>query len=271
MRRFLLLVICCAINSLAGQEKWDVKIYYETANREVTIYADNNEPMQMSVHFDFTLNNLTSTLANGENVVLPAKTKKIFLAKLIPVDRRAANQFSYISSYNFGDVKQSDYQRDYLYDLPFEKGKTYTVFQGYNGTFTHQNENSLDFSLKAGDQVLATRNGVVMEAVAQYNKGCANMSCAKFNNRILIMHDDGTVADYSHLQQNGTVVKKGDHVQKGQVIGYSGNTGFSSGPHLHFGVFINRMDGKRDFVKTLFNTTKGPQFLMERKSYKKPN
>ena len=63
-------------------------------------------------------------------------------------------------------------------------------------------------------------------------------------------------------------VKEGDEIKKGQLIGYSGNTGFSSGPHLHFAVFINRIEGSRTFIKTKFRTAQGEEILLkEGKSY----
>lgn len=84
------------------------------------------------------------------------------------------------------------------------------------------------------------------------------------------MHEDGTFGEYSHLLHLGTLVEKGDIVEQNQEIGFSGNTGYSSGPHLHFAVFINRIDGKRTFIKTLFKTSDSEgQFLEEGKSYTK--
>ena len=58
-------------------------------------------------------------------------------------------------------------------------------------------------------------------------------------NLIRIVHDDGSMAIYAHLRENGAMVRVGQRVSLGQLIGYSGNTGFSSGPHLHFCVQIN--------------------------------
>ena len=57
--------------------------------------------------------------------------------------------------------------------------------------------------------------------------------------RSIILHDDGTYALYAHLNTNTIRVKPGDHVQRGQYIADSGNTGYSSGPHLHFAVIRN--------------------------------
>jgi murein DD-endopeptidase MepM/ murein hydrolase activator NlpD len=67
-------------------------------------------------------------------------------------------------------------------------------------------------------------------------------------NWVLIQHDDGTLAEYAHLQPNGVTVAIGQRVRRGDVLGLSGNTGFSSVPHLHFSVHT-AVDGgtKRSF------------------------
>lgn len=55
-------------------------------------------------------------------------------------------------------------------------------------------------------------------------------------NFVCVQHSDGTYARYFHLSRNGVRVKKGDRVAAGDILGLSGNTGFSSAPHLHFDV-----------------------------------
>ena len=54
-----------------------------------------------------------------------------------------------------------------------------------------------------------------------------------------MLHDAGTYAIYAHLNTNTIRVKPGDRVRRGQYIADSGNTGYSSGPHLHFAVVRN--------------------------------
>jgi len=54
------------------------------------------------------------------------------------------------------------------------------------------------------------------------------------NNKVIISHADGNVSEYLHIKQNGAVVQKGQKVMRGDLIAYSGNTGNSRAPHLHF-------------------------------------
>lgn len=270
MKRILLLILLAIHCVLYAQEKWEINFYNETANHEVSIFADNEEYMPMSAKFNFKLENLTSSLSNDEIVVIPARTKKFLLATIKPTKLKTANKFEYSTTFNFGNVLQEKFDADFIYSLPYEQGKTQLVFQGYNGRLSHKNEFALDFNLKNGSKVLAARGGIVVEVVNIHNKNCANISCAKYNNRILIMHSDGTFGEYSHLQHLGNLVEKGGIVEQNQEIGLSGNTGYSSGPHLHFAVFINRIDGKRTFIKTLFKTSDSEgQFLKEGKNYTK--
>lgn len=262
---FLLIQAC-----LFSQKKWDVRFYNEIAGRNIEIFVDNNEPMPISAQFSFKLMNLTSTLPSDEIVVIPANAKKFPIAKLSEIKANAANSFSYSNTYNFGNALQESFDDAYIYSLPYEKGKTQTIFQGYNGKFSHQNEFALDFNLKMGSSILAAREGVVVEVVNNNTKSCPDVSCAKYNNRVIVMHSDGTFADYSHLKLNGAVVEKGEQIKKDQLIGYSGSTGFASGPHLHFSVFINRIDGSRTSIKTKFKTSESEATLLEEgKNYTK--
>ena len=127
--------------------------------------------------------------------------------------RDSANSYSYKNIFNFGNVEQEKYDENYIYSLPFQKGKTQLIYQGYNGKFSHQNANALDFNLKIGDKIFAAREGKVVEVVQNNNQSCANLYCAKFNNKIVIMHSHGTFGDYAHLKFNGAEVKVGEEIK----------------------------------------------------------
>ncbi len=249
-------------------QEFNVKFNVEKTATSYLIFADNNEYSPMSAQFQFTLDNMKSSIKNEENIVIPSNTKKNLVATITAVNPKKSFAFKYTVSYNFGDVTQENYDTDFVYNLPFKKGKSYRVDQGYGGAFSHQNQFALDFNLKEGDEIFAAREGTVTEIVENFNQHCSSAECAKMNNKIIIMHSDGTFAEYAHLQQYGVEVNLGDQIKKGQFIGYSGNTGFSKGPHLHFSVFLNRMDGNRKYIPTKFKTQNSlAEQLEEKKTY----
>lgn len=129
-----------------------------------------------------------------------------------------------------------------IYGLPFISGRRYLVTQAYLDAYSHERTNALDFDLKIGDEIHAAREGLVVNVIQDYPDNPVDkrgLSEAKIENRdkvnlLKIRHDDQTIAWYFHLQQKGGLVKIGEKVKAGDLIAYSGNSGFSSGPHLHF-------------------------------------
>lgn len=92
---------------------------------------------------------------------------------------------------------------------------------GEKGTF----HKGIDLTAPAGTPIYATRSGVVNSAYWDTNGG----------NTVIINHQDGFRSLYMHM--TNYVVKKGDWVRAGQLIGYVGSTGRSTGPHLHFAIY----------------------------------
>lgn len=86
--------------------------------------------------------------------------------------------------------------------------------------------NGLDFPTARGTPVYATADGIVEKS--SYDQGSG------FGNLIILQHNFGFKTYYAHLQK--TEVESSQYVHKGQLIGYSGNTGRSTGPHLHYEV-----------------------------------
>ncbi|MGN6151478.1 MAG: M23 family metallopeptidase, partial [Lysobacteraceae bacterium] len=118
------------------------------------------------------------------------------------------------------------------------------VEQGWGGSFSHrdaENRYGVDFAAPSGTPVRAARAGVVMEVEDGFDGGgrdrANDLGRANF---VRIVHADGTMALYAHLQRGGLRVRVGQRVGAGEPIGLVGATGFATGPHLHFAVQANR-------------------------------
>jgi hypothetical protein len=123
-------------------------------------------------------------------------------------------------------------------DPPFPVSSTFFISQGFNGTETHNTPDStyaIDIVMPIGTTVLAARDGIVMDVEEDFNRSGSDLQeFADKANHVRILHGDGTMAVYAHLDLASVQVRAGGRVRAGQVIARSGNTGFSTGPHLHF-------------------------------------
>jgi murein DD-endopeptidase MepM/ murein hydrolase activator NlpD len=132
--------------------------------------------------------------------------------------------------------------QDVAYRLPFD-AKRFQVTQAPQGRFSHEdaeNRDAVDFALPEGTPVLAARAGKVMQVQGNFTgNGQDPLRDRERANFIRILHEDGSMAVYAHLRENGVLVRSGQRVEAGQRIGVSGNTGFSTAPHLHFVVQAN--------------------------------
>ena len=124
------------------------------------------------------------------------------------------------------------------YNLPFKVGLTFEASQGFNGDFTHHGDYSFSVDLKVpeGTEVYPARPGIVVEVEDAYRDGGIEGRFKNKDNYVFIVHRDSTVARYLHLRHKGVTVKVGQKVGRKTLIGFSGNTGYSSEPHLHFDV-----------------------------------
>ncbi|MFT4248972.1 MAG: M23 family metallopeptidase [Pseudomonas sp.] len=128
---------------------------------------------------------------------------------------------------------------DVVYRLPFSAAPV-RIDQGFGGAFSHAdpaNFYALDFALPERTPVLAARDGVVIEVRDDFHE--AGRDPARFGNGanlVRVLHADGSIAIYAHLAPGGIVVRLGQAVRSGERLGLSGNTGLSTGPHLHFAV-----------------------------------
>ena len=131
-------------------------------------------------------------------------------------------------------------EEKYGYGLPFPAGQAHLIWQGPGGAFSHNtpgSKHAVDFSMPLGAEVAAVRDGIVVGVIQKNPDNLDDKPAAKeMANEILVLHADGTVAVYAHLTTEGARVSFGQYVGRGQVIGLSGNSGYSRGPHLHFDI-----------------------------------
>ena len=99
--------------------------------------------------------------------------------------------------------------------------------------YSGRGHNGIDFRASIGTPAKAAGEGVVA-GIGDTDKECAGVSYGKW---VLIEHPNNLVTLYAHLSL--IKVKKGDYVQKRQIIGYTGNSGYTTGPHLHFATFAS--------------------------------
>ena len=172
--------------------------------------------------------------------------------------------------YSIRDLKQGKFKDDssYIYRLPFENKKKVFLVQAYESKMSHKGERALDFKLKKGTRICAAREGVVTVLREDSDKGGLKQENLSDGNYITILHNDGSVAHYWHLQKDGVLVHTGDTIKRGQVIGLSGNTGFSAFPHLHFEVQGYDTNGNYVQLATRFNTRRGAIYLRPGKFYR---
>ena len=104
-----------------------------------------------------------------------------------------------------------------------EYGATAFAQRAYKTKF----HNGIDFKATIGDPIIAADNGSIM-AVGDNGR-------VQYGKYVVVKHDNNLATLYAHLSR--VVVSKRDYVKVGQIIGYAGNTGYVTGPHLHFGVY----------------------------------
>jgi murein DD-endopeptidase MepM/ murein hydrolase activator NlpD len=245
-----------------------VKVTTSREGELTHFYVENQEYCEVTMTFEMGLQNLKGDTNFPYTVSIPARqTSEAFI--LSPVVEGAAWEYSYTNFYKLGsNVAQHD--DSYLYQLPYQPGTTYRVTQASNGSFSHKgsNKNAIDWKMPEGTPVHAARGGIVVKTKEDSNRGGASMAYDKYNNYVLIRHDDGTLGHYCHLRKNGVRVHSGQIVHTGDLIAYSGNSGFSSGPHLHFCVFRTLNGKERESIPIRFQTGDGGLALESGRKYK---
>lgn len=217
------------------------RLRVEAGDGEYLAYADNNLAGPIEVLLGFTQNdNMRGEPTLPARATVPARSSTL-VARLRIDDPRRSGGFGLSLTGVPGNPSARPQDVEYLPPLRQPRNR---IDQGFGGSFSHadeQNRYALDFAADVGTPVVAARAGTVMQVESDFSK--AGLKQEKYGGRanfVRILHDDGTMGLYAHLKLDGVLVRVGQRVQAGQQIGLSGNTGFTTGPHLHFAVQVNR-------------------------------
>lgn len=119
--------------------------------------------------------------------------------------------------------------------VPFACGKAFPVSQAHNtGSHLHNDVWAWDFRMPTGTPIVSASDGVVRMARGDSNEGGCDPKFASKANYVVVDHGDGLETQYLHFAS--VIVTPGQKIRRGELLGYSGGTGWSCGPHLHFKV-----------------------------------
>lgn len=218
-------------------ERLDLQVKLETrkhdAGETLLVRNDLYAPVEIELKLE-NLQNVAGAPAKPIRWVLPPRSK-IRLATLAPQDASKPLSYSPKLRYALGDPRLLPLH--YEYPLPW-RGGPFRLTQGVNGKYSHftpKGRYAIDIAMPEGTPILAARAGMVVKIENSQSGRGDNPS----GNYVRILHDDGTMGVYLHLMRGSVAVREGTRVELGTQIARSGNTGNSTGPHLHFVVQRN--------------------------------
>lgn len=264
--------IACALilapAALAGEQKL-IRITTEKEGSTTSFFVENLQHADVTVTLEVELKNLQSTADLPFTATIPGQTKtNVFTVTPDNASQDSSWSYTYYATWGSLAVTHDD---DYGYALPYPAGMRFPVSQGFHGKYSHTGGDcySIDWKMPEGTPIHAARDGVVVGIKDDSDRGGPDKKYEWDANYILIRHSDGTLGHYVHLQKDGCKVKLGQKVRAGDWIGLSGNTGHSTGPHLHFAVFKAESGKQRETFAVKYRTNRVvAEVLAEGRSYR---
>lgn len=263
----ILLLALLPLDLAAGEQRL-IKISTQKRDERTEFVIENLQYADVTVTLEMEITNLTASQSLPLTVTLAPRTKTTVL-DVAPANPGADSSWSYTYFATWGSLHVT-HDDAHIYNLPFESGRMFPVSQGFHGKYSHTGGDcfSIDFKMPEGTPVHAARDGVVVGTKDDSDAGGSDKKFEWDANYILIRHSDGTLGHYVHLKRGGCRVKVGQKVKTGEMIGQSGNTGHSTGPHLHFAVFKAQSGKQRETVPIKYRTTPlMAEVLAEGRSY----
>jgi murein DD-endopeptidase MepM/ murein hydrolase activator NlpD len=231
------------------------------------LFAFNPElcPVTLTVAFSRLVQAKSTPSAPVTIVLQPGQSRRVLR---IQSDGPGKSwEYQYVYEVNWGSSQKP---HNGTYGLPFAPGERFKVMQGYSGDFSHEDRHAVDFEMPIGTPVHAARDGLVVEVTEHHHQGGNDPALDELGNELVVYHADGSVARYTHFRPHGISVDVGQRIRRGQRIGFSGNTGFSSDPHLHFQVEVPIDGFAVSTVWTAFENVEGATILAAGEFYTRP-
>jgi murein DD-endopeptidase MepM/ murein hydrolase activator NlpD len=200
-----------------------------------SVFVRNDLYAPVEIELSFAgLQNVSGAPQQPIRRVLPARSNTR-LALLMATQVGKPLAYTPRFRYSLGDP--SGTAQAYRYPLPW-RGGPFRLSQGPNGQYSHfgaKSRYAMDIAMPEGTPIIAARGGVVVKTENDQTGRGTDPS----GNFVRVLHDDGTMGVYLHLKRGSVSVREGQRVAVGSALALSGNTGNSSGPHLHFVVQRN--------------------------------